>query len=50
MLVQHRMVPCGWLRFVIVVFPDHTHLLFLVSFVIFQGIGTSIAKENPIFL
>ena len=22
-------VPWGWLRFVIVVFPDHTHLLFL---------------------
>ena len=22
-------VPCGCLRFVIVVFPDHTHLLFL---------------------
>ena len=25
------MVPQGCLRFVIVVFPDHTHLLFLVS-------------------
>ena len=25
-------VPCGCLRFVIVVFPDHTHLLFLSSF------------------
>ena len=24
-------VPQGWLRFVIVVFPDHTHLLFLMS-------------------
>ena len=26
-------VPRGWLRFVIVVFPDHTHLLFLTIFV-----------------
>ena len=25
-------VPWGCLRFVIVVFPDHTHLLFLVTF------------------
>ena len=24
-------VPCGCLRFVIVVFPDHTHLLFLFT-------------------
>ena len=24
-------VPLGFLRFVIVVFPDHTHLLFLVD-------------------
>ena len=23
-------VPCGCLQFVIVVFPDHTHLLFLI--------------------
>ena len=26
-------VPRGCLQFVIVVFPDHTHLLFLVSFI-----------------
>ena len=26
-------VPWGCLRFVIVVFPDHTHLLFLVSLI-----------------
>ena len=25
-------VPQGCLRFVIVVFPDHTHLLFLIAF------------------
>ena len=25
-------VPQGWLQFVIVVFPDHTHLLFLQQF------------------
>ena len=25
-------VPWGCLRFVIVVFPDHTHLLFLITF------------------
>ena len=24
-------VPCGCLRFVIVVFPDHTHLLFFIK-------------------
>ena len=24
-------VPLGFLRFVIVVFPDHTHLLFLIT-------------------
>ena len=24
-------VPWGWLRFVIVVFPDHTHLLFFIG-------------------
>ena len=29
-------VPLGCLRFVIVVFPDHTHLLFLISFLIYQ--------------
>ena len=28
-------VPWGCLRFVIVVFPDHTHLLFLMSLVFF---------------
>ena len=28
-------VPQGCLRFVIVVFPDHTHLLFLAKIVIF---------------
>ena len=27
-------VPWGCLRFVIVVFPDHTHLLFLINFII----------------
>ena len=37
-------VPQGCLRFVIVVFPDHTHLLFLIKFfspqlisILFQG-------------
>ena len=29
------MVPRGCLRFVIVVFPDHTHLLFLPRFSLF---------------
>ena len=28
-IVEFLMVPWGCLRFVIVVFPDHTHLLFL---------------------
>ena len=27
-----RAVPWGYLRFVIVVFPDHTHLLFLSAY------------------
>ena len=27
-------VPLGCLRFVIVVFPDHTHLLFMITFYI----------------
>ena len=33
-MVERRFlaVPWGCLRFVIVVFPDHTHLLFLISF------------------
>ena len=30
-------VPRGCLQFVIVVFPDHTHLLFLESNTIFKG-------------
>ena len=34
-------VPQGCLQFVIVVFPDHTHLLFLVSV-------TEMAKKNNI--
>ena len=29
-------VPLGCLRFVIVVFPDHTHLLFLTSVLVFK--------------
>ena len=29
-------VPRGCLQFVIVVFPDHTHLLFLLSFTIYH--------------
>ena len=33
-------VPWGCLRFVIVVFPDHTHLLFL------NGIPVNMALEN----
>ena len=29
-------VPQGCLQFVIVVFPDHTHLLFLMNFIFFR--------------
>ena len=29
-------VPCGCLRFVIVVFPDHTHLLFFILYHLFS--------------
>ena len=32
-------VPRGYLQFVIVVFPDHTHLLFLNKLI--TGIGTT---------
>ena len=35
-------VPMGCLQFVIVVFPDHTHLLFLKTF---QSYNTSIEYE-----
>ena len=35
-------VPRGCLRFVIVVFPDHTHLLVLVPFLI----GNFLTKEE----
>ena len=31
-------VPCGCLRFVIVVFPDHTNLLFLMFFFLFWNV------------
>ena len=43
-------VPWGSLRFVIVVFPDHTHLLFLVKchviwvFDVFQNTDIQLAK------
>ena len=30
-------VPRGWLQFVIVVFPDHTHLLFLINMFCVMG-------------
>ena len=33
-------VPQGCLRFVIVVFPDHTHLLFLSSRVLVIGVSS----------
>ena len=41
-------VPWGCLRFVIVVFPDHTHLLFLFLFFVFRGREDSnITKCGP---
>ena len=36
-------VPRGFLRFVIVVFPDHTHLLFLGP----KQVSVKIGKECP---
>ena len=33
-------VPLGCLRLVIVIFPDHTHLLFLIHIIIKGEIGT----------
>ena len=43
-------VPWGCLRFVIVVFPDHTHLLFLQNYM--QDFHTNICErfENNYFL
>ena len=49
-------VPQGWLRFVVVVFPDHTHLLFCNSFPdclkqLFYDFGVYlITKIIPFFL
>ena len=42
-------VPQGCLQFVIVVFPDHTHLLFLVALWFYIGSGPALLR-NPIFL
>ena len=48
-------VPQGCLQFVIVVFPDHTHLLFLIDKVldkyeiIFQGMKIAIVRLTPSF-
>ena len=36
----------GCLRFVIVVFPDHTHLLFLEEFLSFKGGCTGSSKST----
>ena len=42
-------VPWGCLQFVIVVFPDHTHLLFLQKYLKNSGI-TFYDKKNAIFI
>ena len=39
-------VPRGCLQFVIVVFPDHTHLLFLNKGILFLRIKLWVAKET----
>ena len=39
-------VPRGCLRFVIVVFPDHTHLLFLITFNTFIASGDLLFSYN----
>ena len=41
-------VPRGYLQFVIVVFPDHTHLLFLIDFPN-CGISKVISKGKNIY-
>ena len=45
-------VPRGCLQFVIVVFPDHTHLLFLAKIVIGQPVSlctyTPTFKQTPL--
>ena len=43
-------VPWGCLRFVIVVFPDHTHLLFLVSNMQKNKILKNIKVLSAVFL
>ena len=35
-------MPRGCLRFVIVVFPDHTHLLFLKTYLYMRGLGPDV--------
>ena len=37
-------VPRGCLQFVIVVFPDHTHLLFMILCTLYQGSQARISK------
>ena len=39
-------VPRGCLQFVIVVFPDHTHLLFLVINVFYRGLKWFISRKT----
>ena len=39
-------VPRGCLQFVIVVFPDHTHLLFLMTLYIYGNHSTLIFDQN----
>ena len=41
-------VPWGCLRFVIVVFPDHTHLLFLIfiKYLLLQNVTSIDFREN----
>ena len=42
-------VPRGCLQFVIVVFPDHTHLLFLTYQVRIMTSASTVFKKSPFF-
>ena len=49
-------VPRGCLRFVIVVFPDHTHLLFLVGWQVYKvnspvcSVQLFVVDENGVYI
>ena len=43
-------VPWGCLRYVIVVFPDHTHLLFLLGYIHFNVVNSGYPDQTPFYV